>query len=397
MHILTITSLFPDSVHPYHAVFVRSRMEAFIKKHGHQLTVIAPVPFYPNLPFGTVKTYDDLARVPSVEDPWGYPIYHPRYFILPFISMRYHGRLMAAAVKATTKKIHGENPVDIVDGHYIYPDGSAALTAGKLLGVPIVLSARGTDLNLFPTIDSIKDSVIHNISQADALICVSDALKKKAEALHKGLNRCHVVSNGINERFFYKTNRQKARAEAGLPVSGKIILSVGNLVTNKGIDKLIEAFGKLGSSGNYLVIIGNGPERKGLESLCGRLKIDEKVLFLGPIANEYLGQYYNAADLFVLPSAREGWPNVLCEAQACGLPIVSSDVGGAGEIVRHEWQGRLVKGNSPGILAEALTVALDTNWDRDKIAESGKTRTWSNVADDLEALFQSVKVNYKIG
>ena len=134
MHILTVTTLFPNALQPVHGLFIKARMEAYTKRFGHRWTVIAPVPCYPKLPFRTSALYDTYARVPEREEGPGRVTYHPRYLAIPKVGMTSHGARMAKSVRDLARRIHAEHPVDAVDGHYVYPDGSAALAAVTATG-----------------------------------------------------------------------------------------------------------------------------------------------------------------------------------------------------------------------------------------------------------------------
>jgi teichuronic acid biosynthesis glycosyltransferase TuaC len=136
-----------------------------------------------------------------------------------------------------------------------------------------------------------------------------------------------------------------------------------------------------------LVIAGDGPEGENLKPLAASLNLGNRVRFPGAVRNEDLPVYYQAADLFALASSREGWPNVLCEAQACGLPAVATDVWGIPEIVRGETLGLLVHDRSANGLRAGLEAALAREWDCDLIESVGRSRTWDRVADELEPVF----------
>ena len=131
---------------PLNAVFVRRRMEECVALHRHELVVVAPVPYFPKLPFGTLKAWDQFSKVAEEESPWGYPIYHPRYLVTPKFGMRFYGRWMARATVTLAQTLHQRHRFDVIDAHYVYPDGEAAIALGDALGLPVVLSGRGTDL-----------------------------------------------------------------------------------------------------------------------------------------------------------------------------------------------------------------------------------------------------------
>jgi glycosyltransferase involved in cell wall biosynthesis len=175
-----------------------------------------------------------------------------------------------------------------------------------------------------------------------------------------------------------------------LPPDDNIVLSVGHMTERKGFHLLIEACARLDRNDVVLVIAGDGPEREALVRLAGSLGLEGRVRFPGAVRNEDLPAWYHAADLFALASSREGWPNVLCEAQACGLPAVATRVWGIPEIVHREDLGVLVERPNVDGLRAGLEAALSRTWDRTAIEAAGRSRTWDCVADELEAVFDAI-------
>lgn len=394
MKILTFTTLYPNATMPLNAVFVRRRMEACARQHGHELTVIAPVPYFPRLPFPTAKAWDQFARVPLQESPWGYDIHHPRYLVTPKVGMRYYGRWMAAASMALARRLHAREQFDLIDAHYVYPDGEAAVALGAALGLPVVLSSRGTDLNLYPTIAAVRPRIVDSLSRAAHLICVCDELRQVALGLGTPRNKVSVIGNGIDPVMFKPRDQAEARRELGLPARGTLLLSVGHLTERKGFHILIESLAQLSREPDpptgplKLLIVGDGPQRAELTQLIDRLGLQERVLLAGAVAQDQLPPWYAASDFFLLASSREGWPNVLCEAQAMGLPIVASRAWGIPEIVRDASLGLLVDERSATAFASVLRQALSREWHRRAIATAGGQRTWPVVAREVDAVLR---------
>ncbi|MBW8886712.1 MAG: glycosyltransferase family 4 protein [Fibrobacteres bacterium] len=388
MHILTLTTLFPNAMQPVHGLFIRARMEDYTRRHGHRWTVVAPVPWYPKLPFATSPAYDRYARVPALEQGPGYQVHHPRYLITPKYGMRYYGAWMARGIRSTVARIHARDPIDVIDGHYIYPDANAALEAGRMLGVPVVLSARGTDLNFYPQLPAIRPLLRKNLAACDHLICVCSDLKKVALELGMEDARVSVIGNGVDTDKFRPVDAAAARAKLGLPADARIILSVGHLIERKGFHILLRAFAKLRDRGGLRVaIVGDGEMRQELKRLAADLGIAGSVIFPGAVGNSALPDWYGACDLFVMASSREGWPNAVTEALACGLPLVGTKVWGMPEIVTSPELGLLIDEREPDALAQALERALARAWDRPAIARQGGARTWEAVSAQLHPIF----------
>jgi glycosyltransferase involved in cell wall biosynthesis len=391
MHILTLTSLFPNPLQPVHALFIRARMADYARRYGHRWTVIAPVPWFPRLPFRVSPVYDAYARVPLREETPHGVVYHPRYLVTPKLGMRWYGDWMSGPAVALAREVHARDPVDVIDGHYIFPDGTAAVRAAKALGVPAILSARGTDLNLYPGFPAIRARIRRNLEGCDHLICVCSELANVARELGMPEGKISVIGNGVDTGRFRPGDQAAARLRLGLPREGRIILSVGHLIERKGFHLLLEAFAALPQrDGLTVVIAGGGEWESHLKRMAARLGIAERVRFPGPVRNEALPDWYNAADIFVMASSREGWPNAVCEALACGLPVVGTRVWGMPEIVTDAELGILIGERTGPALAGALERALEARWDRGRIAARGQERTWEAVSRQLDPLFRAV-------
>ena len=385
---------------PLNAVFVRRRMEAWAQLPGNELVVVAPVPYFPKLPFSTLRAWEQFAEVPQAESPWGYNIYHPRYVVTPKFGMQFYGRWMARATLKLAQTLHQRHRFDVIDAHYVYPDGEAAIALGDALGLPVVLSGRGTDLTLYPTLSAIRPRIVDSLSRASHLVCVSNELRQVAQSLGVSNERVSVIGNGIDAALFQPIDKIKARNELGLPPDARLLLSVGQLKENKGFHILIEALLQLPalcqnqSARVGLLIVGEGPERGALEQLIKRLRLSDQVILVGAIAQDELPNWYAASDLFLLASAREGWPNVLCEAQAMGLPVVASRAWGIPEIVRNSDLGLLVPERSPAAFAMSIAQALQRPWDPAYIAKEGSNRTWSVVATEVDDVLKAARAAF---
>lgn len=149
MQILTFTSLFPNSSDKTLGVFIYQRMAHVNRRPGNRVTVVAPVPYFPS--WLKSSRWSGMSGIPRMEQIGELTVFHPRYLLLPKISMYFHGLLMFLGSFLLVRKLHQQTRFDCIDGHYIYPDCFAAILMGKLLGVPVVASARGTDINLFPS------------------------------------------------------------------------------------------------------------------------------------------------------------------------------------------------------------------------------------------------------
>lgn len=182
--------------------------------------------------------------------------------------------------------------------------------------------------------------------------------KEKQIALQYGtakLNATSVISNGIDLNNLQFLSKQEARQKLNLPVDKFIIGAIANLYKTKGLEYLIEAAKQF--TNVHIAIIGEGAERKNLQSKIKNLKLENNVFLIGSVPNAY--QYLPAFDIFVLPSIKEGFPYTLLEAMAAGLPIVATDVGAVPEIIENQKTGLIVAPADARALAEAIAYLIE--------------------------------------
>ena len=349
MEILTFTTLYPNSVQPHHGVFVENRLRHLVLGGGVNARVVAPVPWFPfSAPlFGRYAVY---AKVMPRESRAQLAIEHPRYLVLPKFGMSVAPSLLAAASLPVLTRLQRERDFDLIDAHYFFPDGVAAIRLGRRLRKPVVITARGTDVNLIPELPGPRRMIQEAAREAAGIIAVSQALKDAIVGLGIPGERVTVLRNGVDLELFQPHAREETRA--GLGLFGPTLLSVGHLIERKGHELVIGALPSLPRF--RLLIAGDGPERARLENLSNALKVSDRVSFLGALPHEQLHKIYAAADALVLASSREGWPNVLLESMACGTPVVASNIWGNPEVVSRPEAGVLMGERSAAGVAEGV-------------------------------------------
>jgi glycosyltransferase involved in cell wall biosynthesis len=211
------------------------------------------------------------------------------------------------------------------------------------------------------------------------------------------LDRIRVIPNGIDGALFRPGSRLEARHRLGLPPDRPIIVSVGGLTQRKGHHRVLAAMQSLvADRPNLLLAIVGGGSSEGdvgasLRRLTAELGLDGHVLLAGPQPHERIATWLQAANLFCLATANEGRPNAVLEALACGLPVVTTDVGGVAEIVRPGLDGFLVPLGDAGALVTALGTALDHPWDRDSMTAHASRRTWTRAAEEVYAELSAIQ------
>ncbi len=385
MRLLTFSTLYPNVASPSHGVFVENRLDAWRTFSGGEAIVIAPVPWFPSSArlFGSYARY---AAAPLAETRRGIEIRHPRYFLPPKIGMNYAPSALARVFEREARTLldNGQD-FDLIDAHYLYPDAVAAVRVARALGKPVVITARGSDVTQLAKYPRPRSMIIDAIRKAEGVVAVAAALKDDLANLGAPAEKIVVLRNGVDLNIFRPLDRDSIRAKMAL--SGKVIASVGSLIERKGHDVVIQAIAKIPDA--TLIIAGEGGERTRLQALARRLGVEARVRFLGAINHASLAEVYNAADALALASTREGWPNVLLEAMACGTPAIATNAGGCREVIRENAAGRIVSDRHPDAFAAALLDALSST-DRAATRRYAEAYSWDDTSRRLSALYKEV-------
>lgn len=389
LRLLTFTSLYPSAARPRHGIFVESRLQRLVARGGLRASVIAPVPWFP---FTGARwgEYARLAATPHIERRGGLEVRHPRYLMLPRIGMALQPQAMAHAGLGEARRLLAEGAdFDLVDAHYLYPDGVAAAAVARRLGRPLVLSARGSDVNVIGQMPGPRGRIVQAIAQSAGVIAVSSALRSALIGMGVPAERITVLRNGVDTEIFRPVDRADARRELGLPVDGRIVASVGNLVPGKRNDLALEAAASI--KGLNIVFVGRGSEHARLERLARARSVRERVWFFDEMPQSRLRLVYSAADALVLASEREGWPNVLLESVACGTPAIAFNIGGVPEILTDSAAGTIVRGeHTSARLADAIHACIAQPARREEVRAAAVRFSWEPVLEAQTALYRRV-------
>jgi glycosyltransferase involved in cell wall biosynthesis len=385
MRILVFSTLFPNAVRPGHAIFVETRLRELVATGRLEAKVIAPVPWFPfrHPRFGEYAMH---ARVPRAETRYGLEVLHPRYLSLPKIGMTLAPYLLYRALRPVLQGVLERYPFDVIDAHYFYPDGVAAVMLGRSLRKPVTVTARGTDINLIAEYALPRRMIRWAACHAAGVITVSQALKDRLQALGVREDGIRVLRNGVDLNRFSPAEREMTRNRLGM--KRKMLLSVGNLLLFKGHHLAIQALASLPDCD--LVIIGSGPDRPMLEAMARERRLAERLRFTGSIGQDELREYYRAADALILASSREGWPNVLLEAMACGTPVVAYAVGGTPEIITTPDAGLLIQERSSEALVKGIRHLFSHYPDRRATRRHAERFSWAATTRGQLELFEHV-------
>lgn len=384
--LLTFTSLYPNAAQQVNGIFVENRLRELVSSGQVEATVVAPAPWFP-FRHETFGAYAKFAQVPRKEERHGLTVFHPRYPVVPKIGTSIAPFLMYRALKPViARMLRNGFDFDLLDAHFFYPDGVAAVMLARAFGKPVSVTARGTDLNLIPESALPRRQIQWAAKRADGLITVCQALKDKLVDLGTAEERVTVLRNGVDLERFRPMDRDAARTE--LSVDGRALASVGLLIERKGHHLVIEALARL--PGVTLLICGDGPERGNLEALARRLDVADRVRFMGQVPHETLKTVYAACDALVLASSREGWANVLLEAMACGTPAIASNVWGTGEVVAAPEAGILMADRTADALVSAAHDLFSAMPDRAATRRYAEGFSWDATTQGQLDLFNRI-------
>ncbi|MFT3804588.1 MAG: glycosyltransferase [Burkholderiaceae bacterium] len=387
MALIVFSSLFPSAATPVAGLFIRERMFR-VDKH-FPIIVVAPQSWSPL--DRLIRRFRPSFRSPALEYEVmdGVRVYRPRFLSIPGYLKRFDGRLMAAGARKVLKQLASQGEVSAIDAHFLYPDGYAASVLARELDVPYVVTMRGSKDSFLVGTDR-EPMMRECIAHAQAVICVSESLAHLATGtLGAAAAKTTVVGNGIDTERFRREPRELARDRLGIPGDATVLLSVGHLTDGKGFHRVIpllpdlrKAFPKL-----TYVIVGGDPTHQNKEAELRQLAeahgVGDIVRLAGRQSPDELRWFYSAADLFVLATAYEGWANVFLESMACGLPIVTTRVGGNEQVIPEPALGTLVEFWDPQAFEAAIRRSLTATPNPDLLIEHARRHAWDRKIQEL--------------
>ncbi|NNF21846.1 MAG: N-acetyl-alpha-D-glucosaminyl L-malate synthase BshA, partial [Saprospiraceae bacterium] len=253
--------------------------------------------------------------------------------------------------------------LDLLHVHYAIPHAAVAYMAKEILKtkgiyMPFITTLHGTDITLVGQDRSLASVVEFSINKSDIVTSVSDSLRKQTMDYFNIQKDIAVVHNFIDlEKFKRKPNKEYRRALA--PNDEKIIVHTSNFRKLKRVDDVVYIFkGILEKIDARLLLVGDGPLRQNIEGLCRKLKLCDKIQFLGK--QDAVDEVLSLGDLFLLPSEKESFGLSALEAMACGVPVVSSNAGGLPEVNEHGITGFLSDvGNIEDMTRHAVYILED--------------------------------------
>ncbi len=253
--------------------------------------------------------------------------------------------------------------LDLIHVHYAIPHASAAYLAKQILKykgihVPVITTLHGTDITLVGRDPSFEPVVTFSINESDGVTAVSESLRDDTYSSFEILSNIEVIPNFIDLERFKKQPKEHFKL-AICPNGEKLLMHTSNFRKVKRIEDIIHVFAKVQKQvPSKLLLVGDGPERSGIEALCRDLGVASDVRFLGKL--DTIEEALSLADLFFLTSEKESFGLAALEAMACEVPVISSDAGGIPEVNIHGVTGFVSKiGDIDDMVANTVKILKD--------------------------------------
>jgi glycosyltransferase involved in cell wall biosynthesis len=314
-------------------------------------------------------------------------------FYVPGVWKRLHAHWVKRAVVRNLRRLEAEQPVDVIDAHFGYPEGAGCVRAGEELGKPAFITMRGLERPILQ-VPGCAEQLLDALERCIGIVSVSESLKTLA--VDRGIDpaKIRVIPNAVDRELFHPGDRQQARRAVGVEGHTQLVVCVAMLVEGKGQHLLVEAMARLRPThpGLRLALVGGRAHEPHYPELLERrikqLGLTGVIHLAGSQPPERVATWLQAANVFALPTYDEGCCNAVLEALACGVPVVTTPAGDNALLVDPPSRGLIVPVGDAVGLADALERALATNWDREAIAQFGAEYTWDAVAQHTAAFFR---------
>ena len=394
--LLIITHTFPTKYNPIAAIFLLNQLTA-LKKYC-EIKVIFPYAYVPKIKI--FNPYYRFSKIPPKEKVKGIPVYHPKYFMIPRIlfKLRFLNFYLVVesffsylASKNIADKVTADWNPDIIHMHGPLTEGLLGVNLKRKYNKPLLVTVYGEDITRYSKQVPSNYLTRFTLKNSDAIICQSKFLQNEINSIGIYNKKFFIISMGALTSKFKPKDKNKVREILNLPKNKKIILFVGHLATRKGVEYLIRAVKIITEKDKNILccIVGSGHLEYSLKNLTQNLGLNGYIKFLGQKKYDYVALYMNACNILVLPSLNEGLPVVLCEALACGKPVVATKVAGTPELVNKD-VGYLVKPKDVDDLAKKIILALNKKWDKKKLLKRAKEFSVTNSANKLINVYNSL-------
>lgn len=372
LDVLIVAPFFPSVTTPYAGIFISEQAHALINT-GVNVNVVRFVPATPwPLPLFKQK-WKDYCSIPQHYQWNDLKVSSLRYIAIPR-NTRLEWTVFQMESKLEQYISRTKCKPDIIHAHFAYPSGLAAVRCGAKYGIPTLVTVHGSDIHSIPKIKQrYHNEIVEMLQKADQILAVSDYIKRKALSMCPSANiMLHRIGIDLTKFKPYINNAVRKELFNFDDYEGSLVVYIGNLLASKGVLDLLKAISEIKYKPVHLAFIGDGPMVSKILSESKKLGLQSCVHVLGSCSHEKVPHYLSAADIFVLPSYREGLPTICVEALACECPVIASNVGGIPELIKNAITGLLVQPGDHKYLSEALTrIIVEPSYGK-KMARNGR-------------------------
>lgn len=387
LRILSLATCFPNPLDSIPGTFIRSRLQHMTA--GAEICIVAPIPA---LNYSKLGHRGAIPRgIPPCGEDGALRVFHPRWFYPPLGGLL-NAFFLFVQLILPIRRLRKGFPFQLIDAHFGHPEGITAALLSIVFRCPFTVTLRGSEVD-HAAKPARRLGMAWALRRAARVIAVSERLRQFALELGVNERRTTLIPNGVDSGIFYPRDREDCRRAFGIGPSQRLIVSAGTLVELKGHHRTIAAVKSLVDQGipvQFQIAGGAGPHEHVIRKQIAELSLGEHVHLLGALPPHRLAELMCAADVFCLASRREGWPNVVQEAHACGAPVVATNVGAIPAMLPAATYGFVVPPDDPAPLAAALGQALNTQWDRAAISVWGMSRSWPQVASEVLRHFEQI-------
>ena len=316
-----------------------------------------------------------------------FPVSIRRMFYLPGVAKQWDGAWLERVVSGWVFGMTDLDPANtILDAHFGYPEGVGCYRFAKKKNLPLFITVRGLETELM-AVPAIKKQMLEAFDYCTGIVSVSESLKDMLIQNGVDASKIQVISNGVDSEIYCPGIRQASRDQLGVSPDARLIVSLGNIQKRKGYDLLIKAIAAYRKDPQFrCVILGGVNEsatKASLDASIEQLGLKDRVHFFGQAIPEVVVQWLRAANLFVLPTRREGCCNAVLEALSTGVPVISTPAGDNEKFVSDGLNGFIVPHESPDAIYSAIEKSWDHPWDSEIISESVHPYTWEGAAEQV--------------
>lgn len=348
---------------------------------------------------------DKQANAKFFDERYNYPTYRRS-----FTSLLRHLKSTSLALYCKSLQVAKKEKAEVLLAGNLYLPALTCYWLKKINKLPYYIFTYGTETNELWQAPLAKQKMARKIlAEAEGIITISDYLKAKLVERDVPAKKITKIYPGVDFAFFKPQEQDKARLKIESLINQKddlhldnanLLLSVGRLVKRKGHDMVIRALPAILQNypKTYYLIVGNGPHRSKLQKLASEVGVEKYVRFLTDIKHQDLPSFYNASDIFLMPSRTikskrdvEGFGIVYLEASACAKPVIAGQGGGVAEAVVDQETGLLIDPEKPAAVSQAILKLLNNNSLSLKLGQNGRERVtrnfdWDKLVKKLESL-----------